>query len=258
MFGHKGTMKTALLGIDCATKPRKTGLALGELHGGVVHILRCATGTSREPPAMIATDWLRHYDEALIALDAPLGWPRALGTCLIGHRAGLPIQAEADQLFRRSTDVAIKQRMVKQPLEVGANLIARTAVAALTLLDQIRHSTGRPIPLAWAHEETERWRAIEVYPAATRIGHGAPDVGGSLEGLGELLDCSAALPALMQSKDAVDAAVCALAAADFLLGRSIPPPDHETALVEGWIWAPSGGRGRTAESSGRPHAATLT
>lgn len=228
----------ALLGIDCATVPRKTGLALGELRGGVVHILSCVTGTNREPPAMIATDWLLHYDEALIALDAPLGWPRALGPCLSTHKAGLHIQEGADQLFRRMTDVEIKQRIGKHPLEVGANLIARTAVAALTMLDEIRQSTGYPIPLAWAREEKARWRAIEVYPAATRIGHGAPDVGGSLEGLNELLDCSAVLSALTKSKDAVDAAVCVLAAADFLLGRAIAPIDHETALLEGWIWAP--------------------
>lgn len=228
----------ALLGIDCATDPRKTGLALGELHDEVVHILRCATGTIHESPAIIAVNWLSHYDDALLALDAPLGWPQALGACLSDHRAGLPVQAEANHLFRRATDVAIKERLGKQPLEVGANLIARTAVAALTLLNQIRQSTKRPIPLAWAPKETERWRAIEVYPAATRIGHGAPDVGGSLEGLDEQLDCSAVLPVLMQSKDAIDAAVCALAAADFLLGRTIPPVDRKVASVEGWIWAP--------------------
>ena len=121
------------------------------------------------------------------------------------------------------TDVEIKQRLGKQPLEVGANLIARTAVAALMLLDEIRRSTWRPIPLAWAPKETERWRAIEVYPAATRIAHGAPDIGGSLEGLDELLDCSAVLPALAQSEDTVDAAVCALAAADFLSEGSPTP-----------------------------------
>jgi len=136
------------------------------------------------------------------------------------------------------TDVAIKQRLRKQPLEVGANLVARTAVAALTMLDQIRRSSERPIPLAWAPKEPERWRVIEVYPAATRVGHGAPDVGGSLEGLDELLDCSVVLPALMQSEDGVDATVCTLAAADFLFGRAIPPLDNNTASVEGWIWAP--------------------
>jgi predicted nuclease with RNAse H fold len=228
----------ALLGIDCATNPKKTGLALGELRGEVVHILRCSTGASDKAPAAIAVNWLDEYEEALIALDAPLGWPQKLGVCLSTHRAGLLVQAEANQLFRRMTDVAIKDRLGKQPLEVGANLIARTAVAALMLLDQIRRSTGRHIPLAWAPKETERWRAIEVYPAATRIGYGAPDIGGSLEGLEESLDCSAVLPALARSKDAVDAAVCALAAADFLSGRAAPPQDHDMASVEGWIWAP--------------------
>ena len=230
--------KIALLGIDCATQPEKTGLALGELRGEVVHIMRCATGTRDKTPAKIAADWLNDYEEALIALDAPLGWPEPLGICLSVHRAGLPLEAEANQLFRRATDVAIRDRWRKQPLEVGANLVARTAVAALVLLEEIRRYTKRPIPLAWKWKEVERWRAIEVYPAATRIGHGAPDVGGSLEGLDELLNCSAVLSELKQSKDTVDASVCTLAAADFLLGRAIPPVDHRAASIEGWIWAP--------------------
>jgi len=228
----------ALLGIDCATNPRKTGLALGELREEVVHILQCATGTRDETPAMIAVNWLRHYDEAIIALDAPLGWPKKMSDALPDHRAGLPIRVEANHLFRRITDIEIKERLNKQPLDVGANLIARTAVAALEMLEQIRRSTKRPIPLAWESKETERWRAIEVYPAATRIAHGAPDVGGSLGGLEKLLDRTAVLPAFMQSKDAVDAIVCSLAAADFLCGRAIPPVDYNTALIEGWIWAP--------------------
>ncbi len=231
----------ALLGVDCSTDPKKTGLALGELWGGIVHIQRWATGRDRSP-VEIATDWLRGHDEALIALDAPLGWPQKLGTHLHDHRAGTPLQTDPDQLFSRATDREIKARLRKRPLEVGANLIARTAVAALNLLGQIRDRTGRPIPLAWAPEEAEHLRAIEVYPAATRIGHigyGARNRGGSLEGLEGLFDCSA-VPDLGESKDAVDAAVCALAAADFLCGRAIPPKpqDQETAYIEGWIWAP--------------------
>ena len=185
---------------------------------------------------MIAANWLHNYDEAIIALDAPLGWPKKMSDVLPYHRAGLPIRVESNQLFRRITDIEIKERLDKQPLDVGANLIARTAIAALEMLDQIRCTTKRTIPLAWAPRETELWRAIEVYPAATRIAHGAPDLGGSLSGLENLLDCSLVLPALMQSKDVVDAVVCALAAADFICGRAIPPDDQDTALVEGWIW----------------------
>lgn len=227
----------ALLGIDCATDPRKTGLALGELRSGVVHIIRCSTGTKNKPPAMVAVDWLQQHERALIALDAPLGWPKALGKQLSNHKAGRVIKIEANKLFRRMTDVEIKNRLGKQPLDVGSNWIARTAFTALKILYQIRQSTGRPIPLAWAIEEKEQWRAIEVYPAATRIAHGASDVGGSLKGLGEFLNYSAVSSILKKSKDAVDAAVCTLAAADFLLGRAIAPLDKETAKVEGWIWA---------------------
>jgi Protein of unknown function (DUF429) len=231
-------MVTAVLGIDCATVPRKTGLALGELHDGVVAITRCGVGSTEHPPAQIAVEWLADRERVLLALDSPLGWPRALGASLHGHRAGAPIGANSNQLFRRAADAQIKQRLGKLPLEVGANLIARTAASALVLLDCIRRETGRAIPLAWAPDESEPWRVIEVYPAATRIAHGAPDVGGSLTGLGGLLDCSAVTPAVRASKDAADACVCALAAADFLQGRAIGPTDTETALIEGWIWAP--------------------
>jgi hypothetical protein len=175
----------------------------------------------------------------LIGLDAPLGWPRPLAASLIDHHAGQGLPTGANQLFARATDRVIRERLGKQPLEVGANFIARTAVAALALLDELRELTGHPIPLAWEVSEAEPWRAIEVYPAATRIAHGVRDQGGNLEGLDPLLDCTAVEPAQLANADAVDACVCALAASDFLLGRAVPPDDLETAVSEGWIWAPA-------------------
>ena len=234
-----GVSMTALLGIDCATDPRKTGLALGELHGSVAVILRAATGTRTADPAAIAADWLQGYPKALIALDAPLGWPHALSAALATHRAGEPVAATPDRLFGRDTDDQIKRRLGKRPLEVGANLIARTAVSALSLLERLRRLTGFEIPLAWAPQESAAFRALEVYPAATRLGHGARDRGGSLDGLSDALDVSAVHSALQQSPHAADAAVCVLAAADFLRGQACPPNDLELATREGWIWAPS-------------------
>jgi hypothetical protein len=71
-------------------------------------------------------------------------------------------------MFRRMTDDEIHRRLRKRPLEVGANLIARTAHSALKLLGEIRERTGLAIPLAWAPVEALPYRAIEVYPAATR------------------------------------------------------------------------------------------
>jgi predicted nuclease with RNAse H fold len=144
-------------------------------------------------------------------------------------------------MFSRLTDREIKNRLGKKPLEVGADRIARTALAALNLLEDIREATGRAIPLAWTQEEikeTKPWQAIEVYPAATRLAHGTDGKGGSLEGLEDLIDCSAISEIEEQTPDAIDAIVCTLAAADFLLGRAVRPEDMQTAKIEGWIWAP--------------------
>lgn len=228
---------TALLGIDCSTDPKKTGLALGELKNGLVNIIRCDIASKRNPPIRVI-DWLHDFEKVIIAMDAPLGWPKDHGIQLSAHKAGQAIHIkDMNKLFRRMTDVEIKKRLNKQPLDVGSNLIARTAFAALTLLDQIRQITGQPIPLAWSPNEKDQWRVIEVYPAATRIAHGAKDESGCLQGLEEMLDCSAVASIVQTSKDAADAAVCALAAADFLLGRAVAPKDKETAYIEGWIWA---------------------
>lgn len=108
----------------------------------------------------------------LLALDAPLGWPEELGRSLLQHRAGDPIESEPNRLFKRKTDAEIFRRLHKRPLEVGANLIARTAHAALGLLNNVRRLTGHDIPLAWDPTNLGRIAAIEVYPAATLLARG--------------------------------------------------------------------------------------
>ena len=113
--------------------------------------------------------------------------------------------ATAHSLFRRQCDDDIYERFGKRPLEVGANFISRTAVAALDLLADIRSITGESIPLAWTPADLEPISAIEVYPAATRLAHGSEGKGGSIEGLGPLLDLSALDAVLPSSADAIDA-----------------------------------------------------
>jgi len=226
----------ALIGIDCATQPGKVGLALGELDGETIRIKACRTGSPREEPAWIVSRWIEDCGSGLLALDAPLGWPRAMGEALKEHQAGAGIGATAHELFRRQTDDAIYQRFNKRPLEVGANFISRTAVSALNLLEQLRLMTGQPIPLAWSPADLTQTAAIEVYPAATRLAHGSPGKGGSIEGLEPLLDLSVLDGELPASSDAIDALVCVLAAADFIRGRARPPIDLNTAHQEGWIW----------------------
>lgn len=229
-----------LLGIDCATQPNKVGLALGHARGDGVCVTACRTCSRAEPPAAVVRDWLAGSECVVIGMDAPLGWAEPLGRALHGHEAGRPMGFSSNDLFRRATDRSIRERYRKWPLEAGANFISRTAVAALDLLHDIGMDRGCAAPLAWDPGALASLSAIEVYPAVTRLAHGAPDKGGSLEGLGQRIEFGPGIAAGALPADAVDAAVCVLAAADFVAGRAVPPADGELARREGWIWAPAG------------------
>ena len=137
-------------------------------------------------------------------------------------------------------------RLGKKPLEVGADRIARTAVAALALLHDLRRRSGLPIPLAWTHEPWAGAAAIEVYPAATLLAHGTyrsgykePRSAARAEVVaawpeGVAIPAGVDLQAL--PSDAFDAVVCLLAAADFAAGSALGPSDREMAEREGWMW----------------------
>ena len=136
--------------------------------------------------------------------------------------------------------------------------IARTAHAALRLLRKLRGDLGQAIPLAWSATDVTDHAVIEVYPAATLIAHGIPPSGRTPSGFRlpsykkpdkiqqrrEIVDAlrkRMTIPerraeALCGNDDLLDAAVCVLAAQDFLTGNAAPPPDRCLAEREGWIW----------------------
>lgn len=253
-----------VIGIDCSTDQRKVGLAWGDYstvgpERGAVTMVSAQRGrvpkTDDEWDDVVATiaDCARGREAVLLAMDAPLGWPESMGAALVGHTAGTPLSASADLMFQRQTDR--KDRLGKKPLEVGANLIARTAHSALRHLGQIRQSLGSPVPLAWDWARVEGAQVIEVYPAATLLAHGLSDEGykGSKakhrkgrEGLTADLATNDRLRGIagdvrvqMEETDhALDAVVCCLAAADFLRGDAMPPEPKQApfAKKEGWIW----------------------
>lgn len=229
---------TTIIGIDCAAQPENTGLARAraDAHVLIVEEARCAS--RRETTAAIVGAWLRGCERALLALDAPLGWPATLGDALVSHAAGGALEPTAHRLFRRATDDAIHQRLKRRPLDIGADRIARAAHAALRLLADLRSVLDTPIELAWS----SRWRgsvaAIEVYPAGTRAAFAVASGKGSLKGLEHRLRLDASLP---DSEHVRDAIVCALTGLEFLQDRCVAPTDEERAMAEkeGWIWTPT-------------------
>ena len=237
-----------IIGIDCAVDPADVGVASGSFTNGRLRV-EDAVQCAKKSVVEVVCDSARNDARILFAIDAPLGWPAALGSALIDHRAGDVIRVASHALFRRKTDAIVKAKTRQQPLDVGADRIARTAVAALTVLGEIRLGLGAAIPLAWSVPPAEERSAIEVYPAATLAQLGLVPRSykkreqvqarmALFDALGDVADLSAIRGVAETHADAFDAAICVIAGADFLLGRCLPPDSdiEETARREGWIW----------------------
>ena len=237
-----------VIGIDCATDEASVGVSLADYDGMRATIRRVQTCSREQPVVEIVTGWLRHASEtAILAIDAPLGWPEPMGRVLLGHRAGGGLNVEPNELFRRETDRTIQRELAKTPLDVGADRIARTAYSALALLAELRTRLRTPIPLAW-RSTFSGVAAVEVYPAATLIAHGFRSSGykkpaqvaerrGIVVSVATEIEVGVHRTLLENNADALDAAVCVLAAKDFLQGRAMAPTDLALAQQEGWIWA---------------------
>jgi predicted RNase H-like nuclease len=241
------TRECVVIGIDCATDAAKTGACRGVVRGERCVLFEARFGASFDALAAQIARWLGDAPRALLALDAPLGWPAPLADNLVLHRAGERLVGDPNSLFRRVTDRRVKHEFHLTPLDVGADRIARTAHAALELLARVRAELGAEIPLAWDPGFEEGVRAIEVYPAATLRAHGLPwrkykrpdDLPVRVEivrGLCERIDAASLGPLLEREPDLLDAAVCVLAGLDFLTGRALAPEARDVAQKEGWIW----------------------
>lgn len=251
--------ETVIVGVDCATDPKRTGLARGRrLPSGTVEL--DAVGLASDGPSAKdrVLEWLDGAAAAVVAMDAPLGWPRSLGDVLASHRAGDPIDVPPDRMFRRHTDEVVREITGRYPLEVGADRIARTAHAALRLLDAVRAGSARPIVVAAGPRERAAWTAIEVYPAGTLRMLGLPASGYKrppdrsrraeiLDGVAHWMTLDHLRQPMLSNADVLDAALCVLAGADFVAGHCQPPADLALAEREGWVWVrravamPSGG-----------------
>lgn len=238
----------SIVGIDCATQAKKTGMAFGRIHDHRAVIVTCLSGQPSLLPAVL--DWMEREGPCLIALDSPLGWPSRLGETLSRHSAGDAVDASSDELFRRVADDVVHERLGKRPLDVGADRIARTLVSALDLLNSIREQTQQPVPVLGRQEWGPGPAVIEVYPAATLLAHNLPSAGYKknaeassrairsqiASGLARHLDLDGHEDLLEASDDALDACVCVLAGLDFLHRKCLLPDDESIALREGWIW----------------------
>jgi hypothetical protein len=253
-------MKTRIIGIDCAVDEKNIGVAIGDYEDGACKLIDIPDRNSHGKISDLVCHSIKNAgkntDRFLLALDAPLGWPVDLGHELHNHMAGGTISSSADSLFRRKTDLFVKLKINKQPLDVGADRIARTAKAALDLINDIRKMTGLTIPLVWNSSFKEFAGIIEVYPAGTLVSHGfhnsnykkKDQIKNREEIFKELatrmsfntIDMSEAL----HDANVLDAIVCVLSGYDFLNNEAYAPDDKSSAEKEGWIWVKKRETGR--------------
>ena len=64
---------TTILGVDCATVPKKVGLARAKRQGGEWHLTDTLVCSAAEPPAKVLARWIGQDNDCLLALDAPPG-----------------------------------------------------------------------------------------------------------------------------------------------------------------------------------------
>lgn len=264
-----------VIGVDCANEPAKVGLARGEVSDGQICVDEVALGAdvggSEWPRRLVK--WTRCANDALIAFDAPLGWPRAMTEALSGHHAGGVIQCQARDMFRRRTDQEVHRRFGgRPPLAVGADWIAWTAHSALrdlhTIREELRTRHQRELTLAWKPTEVNGIQVIEVYPAATLRTYSPSDsrykavLKDAKSGekipkdvVGQLLDrlvsvvrrhsgmnlalADSIRKRMLETDHIFDAVLCCVAAADFLRGNVYAPDGEEEVRIarkEGWIW----------------------
>ncbi len=239
-----------IVGLDAASQLENFGFALGRCEEGKVNVLAAGllTGGVSVLHGFIKAHVVKS-EPILVAIDAPLGWPVALGDMLKTHAAGKYIARKKDELFRRCTDEVIRGITRKAPMEVGADRIARAAHSALEVLHQLRAGLERELPVLWT-VRGDLDGVIEVYPGAMLKAMGIspnkykePHQVEAREQIAKALHAIA--PRLgkyvSQKADIFDACLCLVAAADFLAGRCRAPTAVELPFAEreGWIWVRS-------------------
>jgi hypothetical protein len=266
---------TTLIGWDAAVDPRNNALIRGVFHrdgpaGKALSVEDLVRPATRDDLIATLSGWIEDADPSasvLICADSPLGWPAGLGPVLSSHRAGAGISLDAERLFRRHTDRDIRQRLGKTPLDVGADRIARTAVAVLNVVGEVTASVPTiRRPTIAVDERSLRDGVsrqgvllIETYPAGWFASEGIttrgyrPSAGISLRRrlLGEAIDAfqrtgiairsAVDEESLVERADDLDALVCVFAGVDALRGNAPGPAAAilGDVAVEGWIWCKS-------------------
>lgn len=235
-----------IIGLDAAVQDKDIGCVRGKYNKGSFTVTD--RWERKEPLVSYIGDWIKASEQAILAIDAPLGWPTSFRQVLNTHCAGRPLDIDPILFFKRKTDLDIRERFKKNPLEISADRIARTAFFTLERIGQIERNLESELQLLWSMEELKHYGMMEVYPAATLLANSFPIKGykkdntAAREKLYEGLKKNYNFTNhkgqdLTAIEHDFDAFVCCLACVDFIEGKCQAPDSIDQEIIEeGWIW----------------------
>lgn len=235
-------------GIDLAAEPKGTALALIDWSDRSGKLVDLKVGVA---DSVIVEDV---SNAGKIGIDCALGWPMEFVDFVSNHNdpnaKSHQVEGGMDwrrRLSYRETDRAVRAKTGRWPLSVSTDRLGLTAMRCAGLLGRLE-KTGIQIDRSGAGV------VAEVYPGATLRVWGFDTTGyrksvderkrllGQILEQANWLDTSSFESLMLESCDAFDAVIAALASRAAFLGLSEPPTQSQMsqARIEGWIALPVG------------------
>lgn len=235
-------------GVDLAAEPKGTALAVCEWSSDSAVVRELHLGVADELIVHVAG----RVDK--LGIDCALGWPQefieflhaqaALDTRAHDFDGGM---AWRRRLAYRETDRQVREVTGRWPLSVSTDRLGLTAMRCSGVLSKISQA-GIPI------DRTGSGLVAEVYPGAClrlwgfdttgyRVSaHKREELFAKITTEANWLDVGEHTQLMVDSCDAFDAVIAALAARAVATGRSTQPSSQHTeiARIEGWIHLPLG------------------
>jgi predicted nuclease with RNAse H fold len=237
-----------IAGLDLAAEPKGSALAVIDFSASKGQLVSLQVDV--DDADVLATS----SSVTKLGIDCALGWPMAFTQFVQRHALADASLGMFDgdlelrrKLAYRETDRAVKEVTGRWPLSVSTDRLGMTAIRCAGLLSKLG-SEGHNVNRAGTG------LVVEVYPAASMKlwkldSNGyrkSPDARRAL--LAEIhraapwLETASFAELMIESCDAFDAVVAALAARSAALGlaTTAPPHQRDRAEVEGWLHLPTG------------------
>lgn len=224
-----------LLGVDLASKPENTSIALVEA-GRVVELWSTADD-DRIVEAAAGCD--------AVGIDAPFGWPDDFIEVVTAHHRGAPVPAaDPRRLQLRRTDEVVHERTGKRPLSVSTDRIGVVALRAIRILERLAgpgadRSGGADVYETYPGGAVAGWGLVD---RSYKRRDSEPERAAITDAVGAHLDLGPFRDRMIEHDDDLDAVLCAAIAGLAAAGHTHrpDPTDEARARREGWIHVPSG------------------